>query len=58
MMENAPQRTAWLPSVRAYQWERELVVRAAAAGQVKVTEFIRDALLAAAREATRPKRAA
>ena len=45
----SPERTAYLPSVRAYPWERELLVRAAAVEQVKVSEFIRRVLVEAAR---------
>ena len=45
----SPDRTAWLPSVRAYPWERELLVRAAEVEQVKVSEFIRRVLVDAAR---------
>jgi uncharacterized protein (DUF1778 family) len=44
-----PERTAWLPSVRAYPWERDLLVRAAAAEQVRVSEYIRQVLVASAR---------
>ena len=46
---DTPERTAWLPSVRAYPWERELLVAAAAAEQIKVSEFIRAELVRAAR---------
>ncbi len=49
MAENAPERTEWLPSVRAYPWERDLLLRAAGLDQVKVSEYIRAALVAAAR---------
>ena len=45
----SPERTAYLPSVRAYPWERELLIRAAATEQVKVSEFIRRVLVEAAR---------
>ena len=45
----SPERTAYLPSVRAYPWERELLVRAATIEQVKVSEFIRRVLVEAAR---------
>jgi uncharacterized protein (DUF1778 family) len=49
VMEKSPERTAWLPSVRAYPWERELLVRAASAEQVKVSEYIRRVLVDAAK---------
>ena len=45
----SPERTAYLPSVRAYPWERELLIRAAETEQVKVSEFIRRVLVEAAR---------
>lgn len=45
----SPQRTAWLPSVRVYPWERSLLVRAAELEQVKVSEYVRTILVAAAR---------
>lgn len=45
----SPERTAYLPSVRAYPWERETVVQAAAAEGVKVSEYIRRVLVDAAR---------
>jgi hypothetical protein len=46
---NSPQRTGWLPSVRVYPWERDLLLAAASAERVKVSEYIRQVLLAAAR---------
>lgn len=45
----SPERSAWLPSVRAYPWERELLVRAAQAEQIKVSEYIRRVLVDSAR---------
>lgn len=48
-MIESPERTAYLPSVRAYPWERETVVRAAQSEGVKVSEFIRRVLVDAAR---------
>jgi uncharacterized protein (DUF1778 family) len=45
----SPERTAWLPSIRAYPWERDLLLRAAQAEQVKVSEYIRRVLVDAAR---------
>lgn len=45
----SPERTAYLPSVRAYPWEREAVVQAAAAEEIKISEFIRRVLVDSAR---------
>jgi hypothetical protein len=45
----SPERTVYLPSVRAYPWERELLLRAAAADQVKVSEYIRRVVVDSAR---------
>lgn len=44
-----PERNAWIPSVRVYPWERELLLSAAATDQVSVSEFIRTTMLTAAR---------
>jgi uncharacterized protein (DUF1778 family) len=48
-MSTSPQRSAWLPSVRVYVWERELLDRAAEHEGVKMAEFVRAVLLSAAR---------
>jgi hypothetical protein len=41
----SPQRTAWLPSVRVYGWEREVLNQACRAEGVKLSEFIRRVLV-------------
>jgi uncharacterized protein (DUF1778 family) len=48
-MAESPQRTEYLPSVRSYPWERDLVREAAQLEQVKVSEFIRRVLVDTAR---------
>lgn len=48
-MEERPERTAWLPSVRVYPWERAALVRAAGLEKVKVSEYVRSVLVSAAR---------
>lgn len=45
----SPERTKYLPSVRVYPWQRELLMQAAEAEQVKVSEYIRRVLVDAAR---------
>jgi len=45
----SPERSSHLPTVRCYPWERETVVRAAAAERIKVSEYIRSVLVDAAR---------
>ena len=45
----SPERTAYLPSVRAYPWERELLVRASVAEKIKVSEYLRRVVVDAAR---------
>ena len=45
----SPERTAYLPSVRAYPWERELLVRASGAEKIKVSEYLRRVVVDAAR---------
>lgn len=47
----SPERTKYLPSVRVYPWERELLVEAAELEQIKVSEFIRRVLVGASRRA-------
>jgi len=44
-----PQRTGWLPSVRVYPHERELLEEARKLERVNMSEFIRRVLLNAAR---------
>lgn len=44
-----PERSAYLPSVRAYPWQRELVVRAAELERIKTSEYIRNVLVDASR---------
>lgn len=44
-----PERSAWLPSIRAYPWERELLERACGLEQVKMSEYIRRVLMDSAR---------
>jgi uncharacterized protein (DUF1778 family) len=48
-MAESPQRTEYLPSVRSYPWERDLVQEAARLEQIKVSEFIRRVLVDTAR---------
>lgn len=43
-----PERTEWV-SARAYPWERDLVTRAASRAGVRVSEYIRGAVLEMAR---------
>jgi hypothetical protein len=45
----SPERTAWLPSVRVYPWERILLEEAQQLEQVKMSEFIRRVMVDAAR---------
>jgi len=45
----SPQRTGWLPSVRVYPHERELLEEARKLERVKMSEFIRRVLLDAAK---------
>lgn len=45
----APERTAWLPSIRAYPWERDLLEQACGLEQVKMSEYIRRVLVDSAR---------
>lgn len=46
---DTPERSAYLPSVRAYPWQRELVVRAAELERIKTSEYIRNILVDASR---------
>lgn len=44
-MAKSPERSAWLPSVRVYPWERELLEEARALERVKMSEYIRRVLV-------------
>lgn len=44
-----PERSAWLPSIRAYPWERELLERVCDLEKVKMSEYIRRVLVDSAR---------
>jgi hypothetical protein len=49
MPEVSPQRSEYLPSVRSYSWERDLVQEAARLEQIKMSEYIRRVLVDTAR---------
>jgi hypothetical protein len=48
-MAETPERTAWLPSVRVYPWERLLLEEARRLERIKMSEYIRKVLVDTAR---------
>lgn len=48
-MAKSPERTAWLPSVRVYPWERQMLEEARELERVKMSEFIRRVMVDAAK---------